>query len=329
MASRPHVVRRLRRGLLAALVAASVALPLAGAARPTAVPAPTPVALGPLTAGGGEAELTRRYESNRADIMAAEQQAGRYGDRQRASELAELARLTRHFLSFDGRDGGRSVEVFGDLATARAVAVYVPGSDTSLGTYDRFASGAQALEQQLGGDAAHAVVIAWLGYATPDTVSPVVLTDGRADQAAPRLQEFVHQLRAYRPQARFSAVCHSYGSTVCARAAHGLDVADIVLYGSPGVGSDIADVSGLHTKATVWAGRASGDWIGDVPHVRVPLLFTTLGLGTDPVSRGFGARIFAAGSGGHSDYLKPGSVPLRSIAAIVSGAADRTAATRT
>jgi hypothetical protein len=47
------------------------------------------------------------------------------------------------------------------------------------------------------------------------------------------------------------------------------------------------------------------------------------------VSRGFGARIFAAGSGGHSDYLKPGSVPLRSIAAIVSGAADRTAATRT
>jgi hypothetical protein len=324
MASRPQVVRRLRRGLLAALVAASVAVPLAGAARPTAVPAPAPAALGSLTAGGGEAEMTHRYTVNRADIVAAEHQAAQYGDQQRAATLAELAQPNRQFLSFDGRDGGRTVEVFGDLATARTVAVYVPGSDTNLSTYDRFASGAQALEQQLGGDAAHAAVVAWLGYDTPDTVSPVVLTDGRADQAAPRLQDFVHQLRTFRPEARISMVCHSYGSTVCARAASGLDVADIVLYGSPGVGGDISSVSGLHTKATVWAGRAGGDWIQNVPHVRVPVLFTMLGLGTDPVSPGFGAHIFAAGTGGHSDYLKPDSVPLRSIAAIVSGAADRT-----
>ncbi|WP_042383500.1 alpha/beta hydrolase [Streptacidiphilus melanogenes] len=323
MASRPNVVRRLRRGLLAAAVAACVAVPLAGAARPTAVPAPAPAALGPLTAGGGQAELTQRYTANRADILAAQRLATRYGDPQRATELAELARTDRQFLSFDGRDGGRTVEVFGDLATARTVAVYVPGSDTNLGTYDRFATGAQALEQQLGGDAAHAAVVAWLGYATPDTVSPVVLTDGRADRAAPQLQDFVRRLAAFVPEARTSVICHSYGSTVCARAAAGLDVADIVLYGSPGVGSDLPNVSGLHTKATVWAGRASGDWIAGVPHVRVPILFTTLGLGTDPVTPGFGAHLFAAGTGGHSDYLKPGSVPLRSIAAIVSGAADR------
>ncbi|RAG81779.1 hypothetical protein DN069_30985 [Streptacidiphilus pinicola] len=322
MASRPNVVRRLRRGLLAAVVAASVAVPLAGAAGPTAVPAPPPAALGPLTAGGTAAELTHRYQANRTDIVAAERQAKQYDDRQRAATLAELAQPSRHFLSFDGRDGGRTVEVFGDLATARTVAVLVPGSDTNLGTYDRFAAGAQALEQQLGGDAAHAAVVAWLGYATPDTVSPVVLTDGRADEAAPQLQGFVRQLQAFRPAARTSVVCHSYGSTVCARAASGLDVADLVLYGSPGVGSDIGNVSGLHTKATVWAGRAANDWVENVPHLRFPVLFTTLGLGTDPVTPGFGAHLFAAGTGGHSDYLKPGSVPLRSIAAIVSGAAD-------
>ncbi|SEM05533.1 alpha/beta hydrolase [Streptacidiphilus jiangxiensis] len=327
MATRPNVVRRLRRGLLAAAVAACVAVPLAGAAKASAVPAPVPAVLGPLTAGGGEAELTHRYAANRADIVAAEAMAAQYGDTQRAAELSELAGPDRQFLSFDGRDGGRTVEVFGNLATARTVAVLVPGSDTSLSTYDRFAAGAQALEAQLGGNAAHAAVVAWLGYATPDTVSPVVLTDGRADEAAPVLDDFVHQLQAFRPAARTSLVCHSYGSTVCARAASGLHVADLVLYGSPGVGSDIADVSDLHTTATVWAGRAGHDWIANVPHVRVPVLFTTLGLGTDPVSPGFGAHLFAAGNGSHSDYLKPGSTPLRSIASIVSGAADSTAPT--
>jgi hypothetical protein len=130
MATRPNVVRRLRRGLLAAVVAASVAVPLAGAARPTAVPAPAPAALGPLTARGGTTELARRYTADRAAIVAAEKLAARYGDQQRAAELAELARPGRQFLSFDGRDGGRTVEVLGDLATARVVAVYVPGSDT-------------------------------------------------------------------------------------------------------------------------------------------------------------------------------------------------------
>jgi len=68
-------------------VAASVAVPLAGAARPTAVPAPA--ALGPLTAGG-EAELTHRYAADRADIVAAEHQAAQYGDQQRAATLLEL-----------------------------------------------------------------------------------------------------------------------------------------------------------------------------------------------------------------------------------------------
>jgi hypothetical protein len=54
--------------------------------------------------------------------------------------------------------------------------------------------------------------------------------------------------------------------------------------------------------------------------VRLP--FVDLGLGsTDPVSDEFGAHVFAAGDGGHSDYLEPGSVPLGNIARIVSGEA--------
>ncbi|WP_037607121.1 alpha/beta hydrolase [Streptacidiphilus rugosus] len=320
MVSRP-ISPRLRRTLAAGLVAVAVAAPLAGMAGPDAVPAPDPVAQAPLAVGGVGA-LDARYAASRAGVLAAERTADAYGDRQRAAALRTMADPARHFLSFDGRDGGRTVEVFGDLAHARRVAVLVPGSDTNLDSYERLRAGAVALEQQAGGDAAHTAVVAWLGYPTPATVSPEVLTDGLADRAAPQLDAFVGQLHQLLPQARTSLVCHSYGSVVCARAAGGLAAADIVLYGSPGVGGDAGTVAGLHTRAAVWAGRGAKDWIADVPHVRVPLLFTTVGLGADPTAPGFGAHLFPAGDADHSTYLQPGSLSLRSIAAIVTGAAD-------
>lgn len=320
MAPRPHSRRhsrrpgssRLRRALLAALVTASVAVPIAGAARPAAVPAPAPAVLAPLRAAT-PAALDERYAATRDDIRAAERMAAGHGDRRRAVVLRTMADPVRHFLSFDGRDGGRTAEVFGDLSHAERIAVLVPGSDTSLDRYERFRAGAVALKQELGGRAA---VIAWLGYETPSTVSPEVLTPGRGNAAVPQLHSFVRDLTAALPAVRTSLLCHSYGSVVCARAASGLRVADIVLYGSPGTGADNA--AALHTSATVWAGRGGDDWIADVPHVKLQLPFITVGLGADPVSKGFGARIFDAGDGGHSDYLKPGSLSLENIARIVN-----------
>jgi hypothetical protein len=64
-------------------------------------------------------------------------------------------------------------------------------------------------------------------------------------------------------------------------------------------------------------GRGGDDWIADIPHVGFSVFGTTVGLGADPADKGFGARRFPAGDGGHSDYLKPGSVPLGSMARIV------------
>ena len=316
--SNPRSIRsrssRPRRALLAALVTASVAVPVAGAARPAAVPAPAPAVLAPLRAAT-PAALDERYAATRDDIRAAERMAAGHGDRRRAAVLRAMADPARHFLSFDGRDGGRTAEVFGDLSQAERIAVLVPGADTSLDRYERFRAGAVALQQELGGGAA---VVAWLGYETPGTVSPEALTQRRADEAAPQLDSFVGELSAAaRPVARTSLLCHSYGSVVCARAASGLRVADIVLYGSPGTGAD--NVAALHTRATVWAGRGGNDWIADVPHTKVQLPFITVGLGADPVSKGFGARIFDAGDGGHSDYLRRGSVSLANIARIVNG----------
>ncbi|MEU4271739.1 alpha/beta hydrolase [Streptomyces sp. NPDC026092] len=311
MASRPRS-RRLRRTLLTALVIASVAVPTAGAARPAAVPAPVPPALGPL-APATAATLDARYAANRDAVLAAARTAADYGDRKRAAVLRAMAGGDRHFLSFDGRDGGRSVEVVGDLARAERVAVLVPGSDTALGS-ERFRAGAVALQRELGERSA---VLAWLGYSTPAAASAAAVTPGRADESAPELRAFTADLRAAMPAARITLLCHSYGSVVCARAAHGLSVDALVLYGSPGTGADGA--ADLRTGATVWAGRGAADWIAHVPHLRLPLPFGELGFGTDPVDPEFGARVFDAGAGGHSDYLVPGSVPLANFARIVEG----------
>ncbi|MFC4500872.1 MULTISPECIES: alpha/beta hydrolase [Streptomyces] len=302
------------RALLAVLVTAAVVLPLTAAAR-SGIPAPAPARLAPPTA----ANLAEVYAANRANAALSSRMAAAHGDRHRAAADAGLAAASRDLLTFDGRGSGRATEVFGDLAHADRVAVLIPGSDTSLDTYGRFRAGAAALYARLVREpGAHPAVVAWLGYTTPATVSTTVITPARAEEAAPRLREFVHGLRALTgPGSRVSLLCHSYGTVVCGRAAPGLDVADIVLLGSPGTGADSA--AGLRTRARVWAARGADDWVADVPHTRLDLFGTTVGFGTDPLSPSFGARVFAAGEGGHSDYFTPGSVSVANLARIVLG----------
>jgi hypothetical protein len=304
------IARRLRRTLLAALVTAAVVVPVSGAARPE-IPAPAPAVLAPLTA----ATLDKAYEANRANAARAARMAADHGDRTRAAADRAMAVPSRRFLSYDGRGPGRAVEVFGDLAHADRVAVLVPGSDTTLETYGRFRAGAVALHDRLGPRGA---VLAWLGYETPGTVSTTVLTTDRADRAAHLLRAFLRQLRGVVGRsAHLSLLCHSYGTVVCGRAAPGLDVSDIVVVGSPGTGASSA--AALRTSARVWAARGSADWIAYVPHMSVGLFGTTVGLGPDPVSPSFGARVFQAGTGGHSDYFAPGSVSLANLTRIVLG----------
>ncbi|MFF0590869.1 alpha/beta hydrolase [Streptomyces sp. NPDC003781] len=309
-------VARWRRAGCAALIAGAVVLPLSGAAQPR-IPAPAPAALAPPTA----ATLDEAYAANRANAARASRMAAGHGDDHRAAADRAMADRSRHLLAFDGRGAGLATEVFGDLAHADRVAVLVPGSDTGLDTYGRFRTAALALHRQLAAEApagTRTAVVAWLGYETPGTISTTVATTGRADRAAPRLRGLVRDLRRITgPGTRVALLCHSYGSVVCARAAHGLDVADIALVGSPGTGADTA--AGLHTDARIWAGRGADDWVEHVPHVSAGLFGTTVGFGTDPVSPDFGARVFDAGGGGHSDYFDPGSRSLTNLARIALG----------
>jgi len=158
---------------------------------------------------------------------------------------------------------------------------------------------------------ARLAVIAWLGYKTPSAFSPAVMTSGDAGQGAQALRPVVTDLARHGHQV--ALICHSYGSVVCGLAASHLPVTDIAVVGSPGM--DASTARALHTTARVWAGRGTGDWIQHVPHVQ----FLGLGFGQDPMAPAFGARIFDCGSGGHSDYFRPGGIALQNLARIALG----------
>ena len=289
----------------------AAAWPSATAATPQAPPA--------LTAGA----LAARYAADAQAIGTAERAAARDGNSQLAGALAALH--TQHVLFFNPSGQGVAAMVIGNLATATRVAILVPGSDTTLATF--FSRGpaspgggalALAAEARSLEPGTRLAVIAWLGYPAPAMLSPGVLTSGDAELGAQALRPLVTALAQHGD--RVALLCHSYGSVVCGLAAPHLPVTDIAVFGSPGM--DASSVASLDTGARVWAGLDSSDPIRFVPNIR---LFG-LGFGADPMSPGFGARIFATGDGGHSGYLDPGSVSLRNLAYIALG--DAAAVTR-
>jgi hypothetical protein len=302
---------RLRRVAAITAAAAVVAVTLTAAVSPVP-PAEPPVSLPALT---GHA-LSARYAASARAVGRASRTAARSGDPGRARALGALGH--QHLLAFGTSGQGEAVEVLGNLATARRVAILVPGSDTSLATFASRgtaspAGGARALAalaRRLD-PGARLAVIAWLGYHTPSLLSLSVLTSGNAGQGAQALRPLVTALARHGDQV--ALLCHSYGSVVCGLAAPGLPVTDLAVYGSPGM--DAATAASLHTPARVWAGREAGDWIRDVPHIRL----LGVGFGTDPTSPSFGARRFGCGGRGHSSYLQPGSQSLRNLAYIALG----------
>ena len=260
--------------------------------------------------------LAARYAEDSRMIAQDADATSHSGNQSLARELDTMR--GEHFIDFNPRGQGLAVEVIGNLAQATRVAVIVPGSDTTLATFDSRgtaspggAAAALAKQARELDPGAHLAVIAWLGYATPATLSPGVLTSGDAGQGAAALRTFVDDLA--RSGRQVALICHSYGSVVCGLAASNLPVTDIAVVGSPGM--DAASAVALHTTARVWAGRGTSDWIRYAPHVQ----FLGLGFGPDPMNPAFGARIFDAGDGGHSGYFRPGSVSLRNLAYIALG----------
>jgi Alpha/beta hydrolase len=302
---------RLRSKIAIAAAAAATMIATTAAAFP-AVPVDQPQPFPALTAQA----LAARYAEDSRMIAQDAAAASRAGNQSLARSLDAMR--GEHFIDFNPAGPGLAVEVIGNLAPARRVVVLVPGSDTSLATFDSRgtaspggAAAALAKEVRELDPGTHLAIIAWLGYATPATLSPGVLTSGDAGQGATALRAFVDDLA--RDGRQVALICHSYGSVVCGLAAPHLPVTDIAVVGSPGM--DASSAAALDTTARVWAGRGTSDWIQYVPHVQL----LGLGFGEDPMSPAFGARLFDAGSGGHSGYFRPGSISLRNLAYIALG----------
>lgn len=244
-------------------------------------------------------------------------------------DLRRRVRAGRQFLHFDPIGGGRVVEVFGDLTSARHVAVLVPGiTNTQFGYEDDLGADAATLWSGAGDLA----VIAWLGYDTPgggllgeSPLDPAALTVQSAVAGAAELRKFVDWLTATFPDALVSVLGHSYGSVVAATAAvDGLAVDHLFLLGSPGVPLQSAAAAKLRPGATVWASTAAGDPIDDLaafavlsdhpdhpddPDGNRHALFH----GVNPVHTDFGATLVPPfASRGHSAYFTvAGAAALR------------------
>src|SRR5260370_27073277 len=120
---------RPRRVMAVTAAAAAAALATTAAVFP-GVPADRPQPLPALTTPA----LDARYAADSRIIAQAARAAGRAGNQGLGSALEALR--GQHFLDFNPRGPGLAVEVLGDLARARRVAILVPGSDTSLTTFD-------------------------------------------------------------------------------------------------------------------------------------------------------------------------------------------------
>lgn len=308
-----------RRKALAVSIAVGATLITSGPAHASIAYSPLPK-LPTLSAS----LLTERYDLNRAAMAKAATEAEHGGDALLAHTLRNLSIPSRDFLSFDPSGDGRAIEVVGDLVHAKRIAVVVPGAGNTLSNFDSVkgpGGGAEALwsqAQDLGAGGSVAV-IGWLGYDPPSVDSIHITTLGHAETGAKALKNFLNQLKAVN-KAPVTLLCHSYGSVVCGQAAHSVKATDIAVFGSPGMG--VGSVADLNTGARIWAGRGANDGIADVPHVQVDLLGFDVGFGDDPVDPAFGARHFDAGKGGHSDYLRPGSLALRNLALIAMGRGD-------
>lgn len=253
-----------------------------------------------------------RYRANHLrvahDLSVAEAQ----GNRSKIEGLRTLA--GDQVIVYDTKHR-RIAVVFGDLSTARHVAVAVPGMDSP---FDGFTGRPRTYGADLHAEMARqgtggVATVAWLGYDSPSRRE--VAIDDDAVDGAHRLRTFVNGM-GLGPEQSLTLVGHSYGTLVVAKAERGgAGARNVVLLGSPGVEMDSASDLQVPEGGGVYAERAPEDLVGDFAGA----------YGPDPAAFGFGGiRMTTNASGaprvtGHSNYFTPGSEALRNTAAVATG----------
>nr|WP_202434117.1 MULTISPECIES: alpha/beta hydrolase [unclassified Streptomyces] len=261
--------------------------------------------------------------------------AGR-DDADSVAKLAGLREIDRQlqagtdppmFLLGIGEEGnGRAIVSYGDPDTARNVAAYVPGLNTSLDK--EFAEGdlKRARDTAIAThDLDHSsAALVWLGYDAPQIPdglgSLAVMGEGRAERGGKSFNSFMGGLAAASryEDPHVTVIGHSYGSRTVGAATQyegGIPGADeIVLVGSPGVGVDSAEELGVG-RGHVFVGAAENDIVTKLPSksqvvagaLAGPFAYVAgdladpgdddLWFGKDPASVAFGARRFPVDDG--------------------------------
>lgn len=242
---------------------------------------------------------------------------GRIEESRRDSTAADDHLYLLGYTPQDGRTDAMAIVAISDPDTADNVAVFVPGTGSTVenigGNIDRMDD--LKAQSELIDDEASTSTIVWLGYDAPDKLTAAIRS-GPASDGAPSLREFTHGLRASHEGdgANLTVIGHSYGSTVVGHADRegtgGLGADEIIVAGSPGMGVDSADELSIGDDS-LWTAMADDDQIRFVPG---------LILGTNPVNEGFGGtRIANGGASGHSGYWAADSESLRNQGYIVTG----------
>jgi hypothetical protein len=230
-----------------------------------------------------------------------------------AAEEAAGQQVQLHLLDLAG---DRVVLALGDLDTADAVALLVPGIGNSPGDdLGGLVSDARRLAAA-GRAAAPGTTVAtavWLGYRPPGTLWSAI-TRTAAWRGGPALAATLAGLAAARTATgtgapRTTVVAHSYGTVVVDEAADvpGRLAADaVVLLGSPGMEDDAASLE----AAAVFDAASDGDvvprldWFGD---------------GGTREERYGSTGLPVTSAMGHSDYLDPDYPTLAAVGEVVTG----------
>jgi hypothetical protein len=214
--------------------------------------------------------------------------------------------------------GDRVVLGLGDLDTADAVAMLVPGIHNSPGDDLGALLGNARAVAGAAADVAPAMTVAtmvWLGYDSPGSVGQI-LGRRNAEEGGAALVTSIAGLRAGReavaaPDARTSVLAHSYGTLVVDEAADvpgQLDADAVVLLGSPGMEDDARslEVPEVYDAASpsdlVAAFHPYGERTGSVS-------FGSTGLPVEPDT-------------GHSDYYDADRPTLAALGRVVAGVPD-------
>lgn len=222
----------------------------------------------------------------------------------------------RQFLLFDPVGDGRVVEVFGDVGTARSVAVVVPGASSDLASFDEHLArpvGALSAEASRSASASGVATVAWLGYDPPDGAVAdlaelgALASDQRARAGGEALTRTIDALDLGSDQ-QLTLIGHSYGSTtVGAALLRGAPADNVVVMGSPGVLVDhVEDFDRPDTDFFVMA--AAGD-----PIARLGWF------GADPSDADSGFTRLAVDGWGHSAYLAPGTLAQQQLVRVING----------